>query len=221
MSVLLDDESIDVARWTLRGPGGFLAEGSYDLSTAAPLSIPAVPVGTSYSLEVAASYDAGSGATCDTVGGPFPVPGGASTAIVINLICTFSLASCGGICGTEAFCGTWQSIALWPGNGAVSVGSVVTMSATARGSNDALLAYSWSISDSTIGHWGPDELGAPVPTTDARAFYCDRPGTAIVTVVVTDSGRVDASSCPTTASTATQRIQCEAAADMGVLANDP
>jgi Calcineurin-like phosphoesterase len=97
----------------------------------------------------------------------------------------------------------------------VYVGESLVLTATATGPNPGGLGYTWTMSNpigafgATTGGVGAQDQDENAGPSDPMQFLCTAPGTTTVTVVV-DDGSQDAGVCPTSQTTETTTVVCDA-----------
>jgi len=194
---LANGSVIQTASYTIVGPKNFTKTGSIDLSTATKLSatIGGLPAGAGYSITLTA-VTADSIASC-AGSATFDVLAGKTATAVVALTCkeaprTGSVL----VSGVLNVCPVIDSLSAAPSE--VQVGGTVALAALAHDSDVApsALGYSWSASAGTLS-----DASAQNPT-----FTCTTPGTATVTLSVSDGD--PAASC---ADKQTAQITCSVA----------
>ncbi len=113
---------------------------------------------------------------------------------------------------SPSYCGVWTELSA--STTEAFVGTTLTLSATATGTVPASLGYTWTQSPQTdggaVGLFGAaqDEAAGP---SDAMSFLCTSPGTTTVTLTVDDGPIPDGGACPTSATTVSINLTCNAA----------
>ncbi len=228
--VLPGGDQINSVTYTLLNSGGTpIALSSPNPGTVATnnsssieFQIGGIPADSGDSIALAATTLAG--ATCQGTATGINIAARATTSVTVQMLCTVPGGDAGNlfVTGTASSCGTWTSLSSG-GNGLeANVGETLTLTVTANGENPAILGYTWSQSPSsdggTIGVLGttqfdggafPDEAAGP---SDSNAFLCTAPGTATITVVVDDGPIPGGGSCPSSLSTVTTTVTCDAVA---------
>jgi hypothetical protein len=182
-------------------------------SAAINFQLGAVPAGTNDSISLSATMTGGG--TCQGIASGINVTAGATTKVVVQMVCSVAGADAGNlfITANANLCGTWTSLS--SSSSEVYVGSSLVLTATGTGPNPAGLGYTWTMSN-PIGAFGSATAGVGAPgqdegvgPVDAMQFMCTAPGTTNVTVVV-DDGAVDGGTCPANLSTYTTTVTCDA-----------
>jgi hypothetical protein len=198
--------------------GGAPNPGTADGNSAFELG--GVPAATGDSVSLTASLPGGG--TCKGTASGITVTAGNTTHVTVNMFCSQPGQDAGSIGGS---CGTWTSLSVTNRRFAeVTVGESLVLTATATGPNPGNLGYTWTMSNpigafgATVGGVGAQGQDEGVGPSDPMQFMCTEPGTTTVTVVVDDGTPADAGSCPTSLTTLTTTVVCDAAPSNSVAA---
>ena len=195
---LADGRSVQSASYSITGPNGFSKTGIIDVSASTKLTVTigGLPAGAGYQIAIAATTTDGS-ASCSG-SARFDVMAGKTAAVVVPLTCheaprTGSVT----VSGTLNLCPTIDGIGVNPAE--VQVGGAVALAAAAHDSDagPSPLAFAWSASAGTLSD----------PTAQNPTFNCTTPGTATVSLTVSDGD--PAASC---AATLSAQVNCSVAA---------
>jgi hypothetical protein len=168
---------INSASYTIAGPGGFSRTGALDVSHSTKLSalIAGLPAGKGFTITVTATSTDGN-ATC--VGSAnFDVFTHTISQVSVHLTCHEGPRTGGALInGTLNVCPTIDGVSAAPAE--VLVGGTVALGAMAHDSDaaPAALTYAWTASSGTLS-----SSTDPSPT-----FTCTAPGTATLTLTVSD-----------------------------------
>jgi hypothetical protein len=169
--------TVQSASYTITGPKGFTKTGTVNLSTSSMLTatIGGLPAGTGYQITISAITTDGS----TSCGGSatFAVMVGKTASVVVPLTCheaprTGSVM----VSGTLNVCPTIDGIGANPAE--VQVGGSLALSASAHDSDagPAPLTFVWQASGGTLSD----------PAAQDPTLTCNAPGTATVTLTVSD-----------------------------------
>ncbi len=171
-----------------------------------------VPPATGDTLTLSATTS--TGGQCQGVGTGITVTARQTTNVQVQMTCTAPPADAGNVfvTGVPSFCGTWTSLASGSTGSEAFVGESVVLTATATGPDPNNLGYTWSIASADGGTVAvlaetQDESAGP---SDSVSILCTAPGTATVTVVVDDGPVPDAGACPSSLTTVSTNIVCDA-----------
>jgi len=186
--------SINSASYSITGPNGFTKTGVIDVSSSSKLTavLSGLPAGAGFQITISAASTDGA-LTC---GGSasFAVMAGKTATVVVALTC-HEAAKTGSVLvsGVLNVCPTIDGLGANPAE--VQVGGTVTLSSSAHDSDTgpSPLVFAWSASGGTLSD----------PTAQSPAFTCTAPGTATVTLTVSDGD--PAASC---AATSTAQVNC-------------
>jgi hypothetical protein len=173
-----------------------------------------VPVATGDSISLTASIPGGG--TCQGSASGFNVTAAGTTNVTVQMLCSLPGPDAGNVfvTGTTSFCGTWTSLSSTSNE--VSVGESLVLTGTATGPSPTNLGYTWTMSNpigafgATAGGVGAQGQDEGVGPSDPMQFMCTAPGTTTITMVV-DDGPQDAGVCPTSLTTLTTTVKCDAA----------
>jgi hypothetical protein len=183
-------------------------------SAAIAFQLGGVPAATGDSISLTASISGGG--MCQGSASGFNVTAGGTTNVTVQLLCSLPGSDAGilFVTGTTSFCGTWTSLS--SSSNDVYVGESLVLTGTATGPSPTNLGYTWTMSN-PIGAFGATAggVGAPgqdegVGPSDPMQFLCTAPGTTTITMAV-DDGPQDAGVCPTSLTTLTTTVKCDAA----------
>jgi hypothetical protein len=169
--------TINSASYTITGPKGFTKAGTIDLSSATKLSatIGGLPAGTGYTITLTATTTDGSTSCGGSAG--FDVLARKTTAVTVALACheaphTGSVL----VSGKLNVCPSIDGIDTNPAE--VQVGGTIALAATAHDSDAGPnpLTFAWSASAGTLSS----------ATVQSPQFTCTAPGSATVTLTVSD-----------------------------------
>jgi hypothetical protein len=180
-----------------------------------------VPAATGDSISLTASI--AGGGTCQGSASGFNVTAGGTTNVTVQLLCSLPGSDAGilFVTGTTSFCGTWTSLSSTSNE--VYVGESLVLTGTATGPSPSNLGYTWTMSNpigafgATAGGVGAQGQDEGVGPSDPMQFLCTAPGTTTITMVV-DDGPQDAGVCPTSLTTLTTTVKCDAALSSQVAA---
>jgi 5'-nucleotidase len=187
--VFASGAALATVSYTITGPGGFLRSSALDVSRAPIVSatIGGIPAATGYSLTLAGTTADASAACSGSAS--FSVTAGQTTPVSVSVECKPQAAT-GSVLvnGAVNGCPLVDGIAATPSE--VLVGGSVALSARANDSDTtpAPLAYQWSATGGTLSD----------ATSASPHWTCSTPGTATVTVTVSDGDA--ASGCAATLS---------------------
>jgi hypothetical protein len=186
---LANGGTINTATFNITGPNGFTKTGSIDVSQSNTISatIPGLPAGMGFQITINAVTTDGASACVGTA--TFNVVAGSAQPVTVPLTCheaprTGSVM----VAGALNICPTLDGVGASPAE--VQVGGSVALSALAHDSDagPSALTYAWSASSGSFSD----------PTAQNPTFTCNAPGTATVTVSVSDGD--PATSCAATGS---------------------
>jgi hypothetical protein len=169
--------SVTAGTYNITGPNGFVAAGTVAVGQTADVSlvVSGLPIGSGYSLTVTAMAD--DGVTACTGAAPFDVAGGASSTVVVHLVCRVP-ANAGRLLVMSDIdaCPTIDSMGASPAE--VLVGAALDLSAAAHDADGApaALTYAWSASDGSLS-----TTSQPNPS-----FTCTNPGVVAIDLTVSD-----------------------------------
>jgi hypothetical protein len=169
--------SVTAGTYQITGPNGFVADGTVAVGQTSDVSIvvSGLPTGTGYSLAVTAMAD--DGVTACTGAAPFDVAGGASSTVVIHLVCRVP-PNAGRLLVTSDIdvCPIIDSIGASPAE--VLVGAALDLSAAAHDADGApaALTYAWSAGNGSLS-----TTSQPSPS-----FTCTVPGVVAIDLTVSD-----------------------------------
>jgi hypothetical protein len=178
--------------------------GSFDID--------GVPVANGDNLSITASV--AGGGTCHGSATGINVTANGTTKVTVNMFCSVAGQDAGNVASE---CPTWTSLSANRRFAEVTVGESLVLTATATGPNSSALGYTWTMSNK-IGAFGATAggVGAPgvdenVGPSDPMQFMCTAPGTTTVTVAIDDGATVDAGACPTSLTSYSTTVVCDAA----------
>jgi hypothetical protein len=190
--------------------------GTVNVTNSAAISfqLGGVPAATGDSISLTASI--AGGGTCQGSASGFNVTAGGTTNVTVQLLCSLPGPDAGilFVTGTTSFCGTWTSLSSTSNE--VYVGESLVLTGTATGPSPTNLGYTWTMSNpigafgATAGGVGAQGQDEGVGPSDPMQFMCTAPGTTTITMVV-DDGPQDAGVCPTSLTTLTTTVKCDAA----------
>jgi hypothetical protein len=169
--------SVATVGYTITGPGGFTQTGNIDVSHSTTLvaTIGGLPAGTGYGITLTAT--ATDGTTTCAGSGAFNVSAHATTTVAVSLDC-HQPAGTGSVLvnGHLNVCPVVDGLSALPSQ--VSVGNNIALSGAAHDSDAAPspLSYQWSATSGTFSS----------PTAQNPTFTCTTPGTATITLTVSD-----------------------------------
>lgn len=199
--------------------------GTVNVSNSASIDfqLGGVPAATGDAISLTAS--ATGGGTCQGSASGITVSPGRTTTVVVQMLCSLPGQDAGNlfVTGTTSYCGTWTSLSSTSSE--VYVGESLVLTAQATGPNPGNLGYTWTMSNpigafgSTTGGVGAQGQDEAVGPSEPQQFLCTKPGTTTVTLLV-DDGPVPAGAgaCPTSLSTLTTTVICDAAPSNTVVA---
>jgi hypothetical protein len=197
--------------------------GTVNVSNSAAINfqLGGVPAATGDSISLTATLQGGGNCQGNATG--INITAGATTHATVNMLCSLPHPDAGtlAVSGTSSNCGTWTSLST--SNSEVNVGESIVLTATGTGLNPSALGYTWSMSN-PIGAFGATSNGVGangvdenVGPSDPMQFMCTSPGTTTITVVV-DDGPIDGGTCPSSSSTTSTVVTCDAASTSQVSA---
>jgi hypothetical protein len=195
---LAGGQSVQTATYTITGPNGYSKTGAINVSASAKLAatISGIPTGAGFQISISAVTTDGSVSCIGSA--RFDVAPGKTVVVMIALTCheaprTGSVM----VSGTVNICPTIDGIGVNPGE--VQVGGSIALSASAHDSDAAPgpMAFAWKSSAGALS-----DASAQNPT-----FTCTTPGTATVSLTVSDGD--PAETCP---ATLTAQVTCSVAA---------
>jgi hypothetical protein len=168
--------ALDTLGYTLTGPGAFSRAGTINLASSGTISatIGGLPAGNGYVLTVTGT--ASDGATTCGGSASFNITAKVTTNVMLHLLCREpARTGSANVSGTLNVCPLIDALSASPGQ--VAVGSTLALSAMAHDSDGApaALAYQWTAS-----------AGGVVGTGANATFTCTGPGSATITLIVTD-----------------------------------
>jgi len=183
-------------------------------SAAIAFQLGGVPAATGDSISLTASISGGG--TCQGSASGINVTAGSTTNVTVQMLCSLPGADAGNLFvnGTASSCGTWTSLSTTSNE--AYVGESLVLTGTATGLNPSNLGYTWTMSNpigalgATAGGVGAQAQDEGVGPSDPMQFMCTAPGTTTITMVV-DDGPQDAGACPTSLTTLTTTVKCDAA----------
>jgi hypothetical protein len=186
--------TINNATYTITGPGGFSRSGTLDVSQSTKLSalIAGLPAGSGFTITISAISTDGA-ATC-AGSATFNVVAHTISQVSVHLTCHEGPRTGGALInGTLNVCPSIDGVSVTPAE--VLVGGTVSLSAMAHDSDaaPAALTYAWTASSGTLS-----SSTDPSPT-----FTCTSPGTATLTLTVSDGDPT-----PGCAATQTATVTC-------------
>ncbi len=195
-------QSIEVIDWAITGPNNATtvvrSGAANSQSLGVSFQVGGIPVGNGYSIALSGTATDGS-VTC-TGSAPFNITPRATTPVSVQLACGTATegAHVTRINGASYNCAAWSNVSASPTE--TTVGSSVTVSATANAPVPGSLAYMWS---------------APSGSFDSASsatahFQCTEVGPVAVTLVVSDGPVPAGDSCSTALSTRTITVTCDA-----------
>jgi hypothetical protein len=195
---LADGRSINTAGYTITGPNGYAKTGTIDVSSSTKLTatIVGIPAGAGYKINITASTADGTVSCAGSA--TFDVMAGKTASVTVPLTChegprTGSVM----VSGVINVCPTLDGIGASPAE--VQVGGTISLTASAHDSDvgPGPLTYAWKASAGTLSD----------ATNESPALTCTTPGTATVSLTVSDGD--PAASC---AATMTAQVNCTVAA---------
>ena len=186
---LPDGRLIQTANFTITGPNGFSRTGTINVGNSSTLTatIGGLPAGSGFLITLSAITT--DGAVSCGGSSTFSVAAGMTASVTVPLTCqeaprTGSVM----VSGNLNVCPTIEGVGASPAE--VNVGGTIALSVAAHDSDagPAALGYAWS------GGAGVGTINNP--TTQNPTFTCNAPGTATLSVAVSDGD--PAASCPAT-----------------------
>ena len=172
--------TLDTISYVINGPGSFTKMGSIDVSHSSTISadISPLPPGMGFTIGLSATSQQGDGICMGSQ--TFDVIAHQTTAVLVHLLCkqptTNGSVSINGVLNV---CPVIDSIGSSPGE--VFVGGSILLSGQAHDSDagPSLLTYQWTASPAATGSLNN-------ASTQNATFVCAAPGTALVTLSVSD-----------------------------------
>ncbi len=196
--------------WTVTGPNGsntVVQTGTVNLSNSLTISflVGGIPAAGGYTISITGQSADGS-VTC---GGSaqFATVARTTTNVAVALQCTTPAGDAGSafVNGTTFNCAAWSSATASPAE--TTVGTSVSLAASAVGPNPAALSYAWSAPSGTID----------TPNAPNAHFTCTGPGPVTVTLSVGDGPVPDGGVCNSTLATTTIQVTCDGHLDQAAL----
>jgi hypothetical protein len=199
---------LNTVSYTITGPNGastVVQSGTSDVSHSATVGfqLAGIPAGSGYTVSISGTSVDGS-VTC-MGSAMFSVIAHATTNVTVLMQCGTAAADAGAASfnGQTYLCGTANGISATPSE--TTVGSSVTVSATATAPNPSALAYAWSAPSGTFS----------APNAQSTNFTCTQQGPVTLTVTVSDGAVPAGASCNPSTSTSIVVVTCDAAGDAG------
>src|SRR5579883_890300 len=193
---------INTVNWTVTGPNGastVVQTGSVAVGNSSSVSflVGGIPAGAGYSIALSGQSTDGS-VTCSG-SSAFNVTARTTTNVSVQLQCSSAAADAGSalVNGSTFNCAAWNSATASPAE--TTVGTAVSLAATATGPNPAALTYAWSAPSGTF-----DNPSSPTPQ-----FTCTVPGTVTVTLNVGDGPVPDGGACNASLASTTLQVTCD------------
>ncbi len=200
-------QQLTTVSWTLTGPNGaatVVQSGSVNVQNSQALSfvVGGIPSGSGYGIALAGTTTDGA-STC-AGSAQFSVGARTTTNVSVQLQCSTPAADSGSVLvtGNTFNCATWSSLSAAPSE--TTVGSAVTVSASAIAPNQSAITYAWSAPSGSFD----------TPSASSAHFTCTAPGPVTLTVTVGDGPVGDGGTCNTSLSTATLQVVCDGHLDV-------
>jgi phospholipase C len=187
--------------WTITGPNGGAAvvqSGTVNVQNSQGINfvVGGIPAASGYTVTLSSTSTDGASACGGSA--TFNVAARATTSVSVQLQCTTAPSDSGSalITGNTVNCATWNSVSAIPS--ATTVGSSVTVSASAIAPNPGAITYAWSAPSGTFS----------APSAASTSFTCTAPGAVTLTLSLTDGPVGDSGACNPTLTTATVQVNC-------------
>jgi hypothetical protein len=194
-------QDIGVLLWKITGGGaaGAVQTGLVDVSKSPVASFLVGNLPSAMGYQIALSATASDGSVICAGAASFDVAPRATTPVAVSMAC--SVATMGSQVtlpnGSTFNCAAVSSVTATPAE--TTVGSSVTVSASASGPDPGGLSYSWAASSGTFDK----------PNSPTAQFTCAAQGLATLTMTVADGPVPGGSSCNPTLTTKATTVRCD------------